>query len=64
MKANKSVLRKGDSERRWRKNQKRFTVVAHLRDDCNWTWADIGRRFKVTRQAAFKFYTEQKKLLY
>lgn len=63
MKPNTSTLRMGPSTRRWKKNQKRFATIARLREAGKWTWADIGKRFKITRQAAFKFYKEQKNLL-
>jgi hypothetical protein len=63
MKQNQSILRKGDAKKRWDKKVKRFETVHHLRYRAGWTWHDIGKRFKVSRQAIFKFYNEHKNLI-
>jgi len=61
---NGSTLRKGKQKVRKRKNLKRLITIVKLRDKEGWTWERIGSRFGISRQAVFKFYKEQKKLLY
>jgi hypothetical protein len=63
MKKNKSALRTGEAKKRWTKKVRRFNVIHHLRFNAKWKWDDIGKRFRMTRQAACKFYNEHKNLI-